>query len=47
MIMAYSDTVSTMLNLFSSFTDDKMIPQAITVYDKFIIILLQYITFLF
>ena len=47
MIMAYSDTVSTMQNLFSSFTDDKMIPQAITVHDKFTIILLQYITVLF
>ena len=43
--MAYSDTIFTMLNLFSSFTDDKMISQAITVHDKFIIILLQYIIF--
>ncbi len=44
--MAYSDTLSAMLNLFSSFTDDKMILQAITVHDKFIIILSQYIVFL-
>ena len=42
-VVAYSDTISTMLNLFSSFTDDKMILQAITVHDIFIIILSQYI----
>ena len=36
--MAYFDAISTMLNLFSSFTNDKMIPHAITVHDKFIII---------
>ena len=35
--------LSTMLNLFSSFTDDKMILQAIAVHDIFIIILSQYI----
>ena len=44
--MAYSDAISTMLNLFSSFTDDKMILQAIAVHDIFIIILSQYIVFL-
>ena len=44
-VVAYSDTISTMLNLFSSFTDDKMMPQAITLHDKFIIILSQYIIF--
>ena len=44
-VAAYSDAIFTMLNLFSSFTDDKMISQAITVHDKFIIILLQYIIF--
>ena len=43
--MAYSDAISTMLNLFSSFTDDKMILQAIVVHDIFIIILSQYIVF--
>ena len=32
---------------FSSFTDDKMIPQAITLHNNFIIILSQYIIFLF
>ena len=32
--------------LFSSFTDDKMILQAITVHDTFIIILSQYIVFI-
>ena len=37
-VVAYSDAISTMLNLLSSFTDDKMILQAITVHDKFIII---------
>ena len=36
--MAYSDAIFTMLKLFSSFTDDKMILQAITVHDEFIII---------
>ena len=46
--MAYSDVIPSMLNLFSSFTDDKMVPQAISAHDKFIIIiLLQYIMFLF
>ena len=44
--MAYSDAISTMLNLFSSFTDDKMIPKPITVHDDFIIILSQYIAFI-
>ena len=44
--MAYSDAISTMLNLFSSFTDDKMIPKPITVHNNFIIILSQYIIFL-
>ena len=44
--MAYSDAISTMLNLFSSFTDDKMILQAIAVHDTFIIILSQYIVFI-
>ena len=43
--MAYSDTVSAML-IFSSFTDDKMILQAIAVHDIFIIILSQYIAFI-
>ena len=46
-VVAYSDVFSTMLNLFSGFTDDKMMPQAITLHDKFIIILSQYIIFLF
>ena len=36
-------TLSVMLHLFSSFTDDKMILQAITIHDKFIIILSRYI----
>ena len=44
--MAYSDVFFTMLNLFSSFTDDKMILQAIAVHDTFIIILSQYIVFI-
>ena len=44
--MAYSDAISTMLNLLSSFTDDKMILQAIAVHDIFIIILSQYIVFI-
>ena len=39
-------TLSAMLNLFSSFNDDKMILQAITLHDKFIIILLRYIVWL-
>ena len=39
-------TLSAMLNLFSSFTDDKMILQAIAVHDIFIIILSQAIVFL-
>ena len=43
--VAYSDTVSAML-IFSSFTDDKMILQAIAVHDVFIIILSQYIVFI-
>ena len=33
-VVAYSDTVSAML-IFSSFTDDKMILQAIVVHDTF------------
>ena len=37
-VVAYSDTVSAML-IFSSFTDDNMILQAIAVHDTFIIIL--------
>jgi len=41
--VAYSDVIFTMLNLFSNFTDDKMMPQAITLHDKFITILSQYI----
>ena len=41
--MAYSDAISTMLNLLSSFTDDKMIPKPITVHNNFIIILSRYI----
>ena len=45
-VVAYSDAISTMLNLLSSFTDDKMILQAIAVHDIFIIILSQYIVFL-
>ena len=45
-VVAYSDAISTMLNLLSSFTDDKMILQAITVHDTFIIILSQYIVFI-
>ena len=45
-VVAYSDAISTMLNLLSSFTDDNMIPKPITVHDDFIIILSQYITFL-
>ena len=44
-VVAYSDAISTMLNLFSSFTDDKMIPKPITVHNNFIIILSQYIIF--
>ena len=44
-VVAYSDTVSAML-IFSSFTDDKMILQAIAVHDIFIIMLSQYIIFL-
>ena len=44
-VVAYSDAISTMLNLFSSFTDDKMIPKPITVHNDFIIILSQYIVF--
>ena len=45
--MAYPDVFFTMLNLFSSFTDDNMMPQAITLHDEFIIILSQYIIFPF
>ena len=41
-VVAYSDTVSAML-IFSNFTDDKMILQAIAVHDIFIIILSRYI----
>ena len=44
---AYSDIISIYIELFSKFADDKMMPQAVTVHDKFIIILLQYIIFLF
>ena len=44
--MAYSDVFFTMLNLFTSFIDDKMILQAITLHDIFIIILSQYIVFI-
>ena len=39
-------TLFAMLNLFSSFTDDKMILQFIAVHDTFIIILSQYIVFI-
>ena len=45
-VVAYSDVIFTMLNLFLSFTGDKMMPQAITLHGKFIIILSQYIVFL-
>ena len=45
-VVAYPDVFFTMLNLFSSFTDDKMILQAIAVHDIFIIILSQYIVFI-
>ena len=45
-VVAYSDAISTMLNLLSSFTDDKMIPKSITVHNDFIIILSQYIVFI-
>ena len=45
-VVAYSDAISTMLNLLSSFTDDNMILQAIAVHDTFIIILSQYIVFI-
>ena len=45
-VVAYSDAISTMLNLLSSFTDDNMIPKPITVHDDFIIILSQYIVFI-
>ena len=45
-VVAYSDVIFTMLNLFSSFTDDKMILQFIAVHDTFIIILSQYIVFI-
>ena len=44
-VVAYSDAISTMLNLLSSFTDDKMILKPITVQNDFIIILSQYIVF--
>ena len=37
-VVAYPDVFFTMLNLFSSFTDDNMMPQAITLHDEFIII---------
>ena len=39
-------TLFAMLNLFSSFTDEKMILQFIAVHDTFIIILSQYIVFI-
>ena len=39
-------TLFAMLKLFSSFTDDKMILQAIAVHNVFIIMLSQYIIFL-
>ena len=42
-VVAYPDVFFTMLNLFSSFTDDNMMPQAITLHDEFIIILSRYI----
>ena len=45
-VVAYPDVFFTMLNLFSSFTDDNMILQAIAVHDIFIIILSQYIVFI-
>ena len=45
-VVAYSDAISTMLNLLSSFTDDKMILKPITVHNDFIIMLSQYIVFL-
>ena len=45
-VVAYSDVFFTMLNLFSSFTDDNMMSQAITLHDEFIIILSQYIVFI-
>ena len=45
-VVAYPDVFFTMLNLFSSFTDDKMILQFIAVHDTFIIILSQYIFFI-
>ena len=45
-VVAYPDVFFTMLNLFSSFTDDKMILQFIAVHDTFIIILSQYIVFI-
>ena len=44
--MAYSDTTSTILNFLSNFTDNKMISQILTVQNKSITILLQYIVFL-
>ena len=34
------------VDFFSSFTDDNMMPQAITLHDEFIIILSQYIVFI-
>ena len=37
-VVAYPDVFFTMLNLFSSFTDDNMMSQAITLHDEFIII---------
>ena len=45
-VVAYSDAISTMLNLLSSFTDDKMMLKPITVHNDFIIMLSQYIVFL-
>jgi len=34
-VVAYSDVIFTMLNLFLSFTGDKMMPQAITLHGKY------------
>ena len=36
-VVAYPDVFFTMLNLFSSFTDDKMILQAIAVHDAHLV----------
>ena len=45
-VVSYPYVFFTILNLFSSFTDDNMIPKPITVHDDFIIILSQYIVFI-